>query len=433
MYSMSMIIVCIAYYYISFTSLLSKPIRLPYSACLIGLYFLLTLFSPLSGQWNTFPFVFCTIILIYFATGRQLLEVILSCIGCFFAIAIHHFCLIPLSFSGILFDSVQSDFALPFTILTLILTTFFLFIIKRVFIIPKLYLLQSCPYKSQWLFLLQILLCITVMAVNFIYNELSGYPTHILLFNGILIFISALIILLLFTNLLYLLQTNHDLTLKQEEQNLLYDYTQHMESFYDELRAFRHDYKNILSTMQYYIDSNDIAALKQYLNDIILPYNNILSADGFTIGKLRFLQVPAIKSLIYLKIVSALNNGLQVTLELTDYITKIDMNELDLSRILGILLDNASEAALLTEEKLLKIAIVSTESSVLFSIINSTPPIAVPLSRLSEKGYTSKKQHEGIGLYQVDNIIRPLNNVFYKVDYNELFKQTLEIKTREDL
>lgn len=86
----------------------------------------------------------------------------------------------------------------------------------------------------------------------------------------------------------------------------------------------------------------------------------------------------------------------------------------------------------MTEEKLLKIAIVSTESSVLFSIINNTILITVPLPRLYKKRVTTKEQHDDIGLYLVDDIICPLDIVFYKKDYDKLFHQILE-KPKGDL
>lgn len=72
-----------------------------------------------------------------------------------------------------------------------------------------------------------------------------------------------------------------------------------------------------------------IDALRQYLNNLILPSGRIISSDGFTIRKLRLLQIPAIKGLLYFKIFPALNQGLQVTFELTNYITNINLNKLD--------------------------------------------------------------------------------------------------------
>lgn len=59
------------------------------------------------------------------------------------------------------------------------------------------------------------------------------------------------------------------------------------------------------------------------------------------------------------------------------------------------------------------------------------PPLSVPLSRFYEKGYTTKEQHDGIGLYQVDQILRPLDHVFHKMEYKQQICQTLEIREKE--
>lgn len=224
------------------------------------------------------------------------------------------------------------------------------------------------PRKLQRLFLLQLLLCVGVMALNFIYGEAIGFPTHVLTFNGILISIFSLFTIILFYNLYTLLQENYELSMKQKELEISADYTQRMESFYDEIRTFRHDYRNILSTMQYYIDEGEMNSLKRYFEEKILPSGDALSSDGFLLGKLHLIKIPAIKSLLYTKLITALNQKLNVTLELTEEISEIAMDELDLSRILGIFLDNAREAALQTEEKQIRIAITAKEDCVLFPL-----------------------------------------------------------------
>ena len=301
MHSIMMVFLCGIYYYIIFTYLLAEPLRFPYSICLMGLYLLLSLLSPLTGQWGTFLLVLCSALSIYFAASRQLFAVILSCTSYLLAIAVNHICTIPLSLIGMTFPTMEADLSLPFTLLALLLTVILLSVVKKFLIIPRLYFLQDCPLKLQWLFLLQILLCIMVMIVNFIYGEYSGYPTHILIFNGILILIFTLVTLLLFTSLFYLLQANYNLTLQQKEQRLLQNYTQHLENFYDELRAFRHDYKNILSTMQYYIDGNDIDALKEYFNSKVLPSGRPCRLTALPSESYIFCKFPQLKVLFTLR------------------------------------------------------------------------------------------------------------------------------------
>lgn len=159
----------------------------------------------------------------------------------------------------------------------------------------------------------------------------------------------------------------------------------------------------------------------------ILPSGNTLSSENFVIGKLHAIEIPSIKSVFYTKLIVALNRELSLTLELTDPLKTIGMNELDLSRILGIILDNAIEAASLTPEKHLSIVIIIEEDNAIFSITNSCPPLKVPIMKLYEKGYTTKENHEGLGMYTVRNLTAKLDNVSYSAEYDGIFHQTLEI------
>ena len=139
------------------------------------------------------------------------------------------------------------------------------------------------------------------------------------------------------------------------------------------------------------------------------------------------IRIPSIKSILYSKLAASLNKGLSLNLELTEPLTDIFIDELTLSNILGIILDNAMEAAIVTSEKRISIAVICTEESLLFSFTNSTLPIEVPVSKLYEKGYTTKENHDGLGLYTVKKISDSLDNVSYIAQYNGLFHQILEI------
>ena len=71
---------------------------------------------------------------------------------------------------------------------------------------------------------------------------------------------------------------------------------------------------------------------------------------------------------------------------------------LTLSRVLGIFLDNAIEAASETEQKRFHIAIVCKVHSVIFHIENSTKPLLFPLEELFKPSISSKEAHSGLGL-----------------------------------
>lgn len=110
------------------------------------------------------------------------------------------------------------------------------------------------------------------------------------------------------------------------------------------------------------------------------------------------------KGILYSKLLRALNPGLSLSLVLTEPLKEVPLDSLSLSRILIIL----------------------------FSILNSTPPLSTPVSRLYEKGYTTKEQHDGLGLYMVRNMVDSCKHANLITQYDALFHQTLEIRRDMD-
>lgn len=268
-----------------------------------------------------------------------------------------------------------------------------------------------------------------MLTANFIYGESVSYPIEVLSFNGMIITIFVLSTVLVFYNMYGILEKNHELNLQQAQTTVMLDYTQRMESFYEEIRSFRHDYRNILSTMQCYIDEENLDELKQYFHKSILNNTAILSDDGFYLGKLHQLEDTAVKSLLYTKLITVFNREINLELEIAEPIPALPLESLTLCRILGILLDNAIEAATESPEKKLRISVVSTETAVIFTITNSTLPFSVPVSRLLQKGYSSKAGHEGIGLSTVIELLDsvPYANLSTGCE-DTVFCQTLEVQ-----
>lgn len=429
MTSLLFILLSSSYLFISFTFLLSRKMHWVYYALLsVHLFLIYGVIGPMIGQLVTIPLVLVSITIVFFGCKRNILDVIFSLTGYQIAALTNHIATIPLALMGIDAEQIQTKYLVPFLLFVNILTLIFLLAIRKYFLCPKLRFLQDCPLKLQLLFLGQLLMCIVLFTINFIYGETVGYPAEVLSLNGLIITIFTLFTIVLFYCLYLLLQDNYELKLRQKELNMMKDYTGQIEGFYEEFRVFRHDYQNILATLNYYIESDDSTQLKQYFQEKILPSGAILSSDKFVLSKLSMIEIPSIKSIFYSKLLTSLNLKIHVNLEITESITDVNMDELNLSRVLGILLDNAIEASELTEEKQLTIAVVNTNDSVVFSITNSCRPLQVPISYLTTKGYTTKVNHSGLGLYTVQNIIDALDHVSFTMEYNEMFRQVLDIR-----
>lgn len=118
-------------------------------------------------------------------------------------------------------------------------------------------------------------------------------------------------------------------------------------------------------------------------------------------------------------------------------ISSLKISPYALSRILGILLDNAIEAASASPEKKINFEIVpapgynSLRQKSLIIIENSYTNKDIDLDKIREKGFTSKctdSNSHGLGLWEVNKILRRHKNLnLYTSKNNDYFRQTLEI------
>ena len=121
-----------------------------------------------------------------------------------------------------------------------------------------------------------------------------------LIFIGIIIFFITLIIIISRYTLRELRYRRN-----MEEIETYYEYTLQIESINNEMRKFRHDYVNILTTMSEYIRENDMDGLKTYFNDNIVPMKDNLQMNSIKINGTDNLKVRAIKGLVTTKILQA--------------------------------------------------------------------------------------------------------------------------------
>jgi len=114
--------------------------------------------------------------------------------------------------------------------------------------------------------------------------------------------------------------------------------------------------------------------------------------------------------LIIAKMIYAEKFGIEFTLKVRSDVTDIKIKSSHLSEILGILLDNAIEAAADSEEKHVSFKIEETEEAFIFDIKNSlsAPP---DQTKMFEEGWTTKGENRGFGLWMAKDIIAGYDNV----------------------
>lgn len=273
-----------------------------------------------------------------------------------------------------------------------------------------------------------ILLCGFVFVFNVIFGNYIGYTLPILLFNSILFllffFSTGTLLFFLYRAIL----ENYEFQARVSKADSLSDYACRLERLYQEIRGFKHDYMNILSSMYSYLDEGRINELKQYFEKNLLPDGRKLASEDDLIGKLSNLKIMELKGLLYTKMQKAEDSLLKIVIDIPDTITEMNIGIPDLVRILGIFLDNALEAAIQTPEKELYIGILLHEKCNYLHITNSSPPIP-NLTELFQEGYSIKEGHYGIGLYEVENLLKKYPKCLLNTEYKDgKFTQILQIK-----
>lgn len=119
---------------------------------------------------------------------------------------------------------------------------------------------------------------------------------------------------------------------------------------------------------------------------------------------------------------------LNVFLDLNEIETRMQIY--DFTRILGILLDNAIDAAKECEKKIINVTFRKEMSNdmIIVKIQNTYTNKDVDTEEIYNKGSTSKENHSGLGLWKVRQILMHNNNLnLFTTKDDEFFSQQFEI------
>lgn len=101
--------------------------------------------------------------------------------------------------------------------------------------------------------------------------------------------------------------SEYDIKLEREKNKQLNLYTKEIEELYNSLRTFKHDYKNILTSMSLYISEKDIDGLEEYFKKTVLPTDLIINNNEFSIASLQYVELKELKALLAMKQIEAKN------------------------------------------------------------------------------------------------------------------------------
>lgn len=250
---------------------------------------------------------------------------------------------------------------------------------------------------------------------------------------GELSYISAVILFLLLV--IILLISSHlskEKLLEEHEKRLdkeLLDYVEKLEDMHDELASFRHDYMNVLLALEEGIRTKNVKEIEQVYYDVITPTLNIINNHELDIAKLSRVHIPEVKSVLRAKVGTAQQQQIKVMLDIPEKIETVSMSILSFIRIISVLVDNAIEEAVHSEEKVLQIAFFEMDSRQYFIVRNSSKYESIDLQKIYEKNHSSKDRARGYGLFSLKRIINNTNNATLETTYiSPYFTQTFILK-----
>lgn len=311
-------------------------------------------------------------------------------------------------------------YRIPFALLTYSIVLIFNLIIKyRKFTIN---ILEDFDKKSKSIIIFNFIfgfICIFLQGILSV-KYIDILPIEFTFFNFICLLIYFVLSFFSLAKVMSLSTTTKKLESAEE-----YNKTLHI--LHDNVRGFKHDFDNIVTTIGGYIKTNDMEGLEKYYSQL---QEDCSKVNNLYILNPDIINNPGIYNLLTTKYSEAEENGIKVNLTFLLDLNELHMKIYEFARILGILLDNAIDAASECDEKVLNIVFrnEAKNNRNIILIENTYKDKNVDLNQIFNKGITGKENHTGLGLWEIRQILKKNNNVNLYTNKNEkYFTQQLEI------
>lgn len=264
-----------------------------------------------------------------------------------------------------------------------------------------------------------------IVAINIfikIINDLNvNYGIKLILFVSINMFI---LIFYIINNQLNTKYIKDELELKEKEKriNELTLYIGTIEELVEKHREFKHDYKNIVLGMG--AENINENKLLEKLNKEVVGDKNY---DAFL--NLKNIDYIPLKSILSYYIMLSIKNDVEVSLITIGNIRECSVSELEFSRIMGIILENALEETQEIDNRKIEIFVEYSGDCLNIAVANTFKKQTLNLDEIYKRGYSSKGENRGLGLYNLKTLVDKNLSITLNTFINEgMFTQDLYIK-----
>lgn len=203
-------------------------------------------------------------------------------------------------------------------------------------------------------------------------------------------------------------------------------FNKNLENCLENIKEFKHNFVAVIQHIGREIEKNNFDELKSSYKDIIQEYKDTNSLCMITPESIN---ESAVYNILCNKLIVAKQNDIQVELDIKMDFSKIKVKSYELVRILGILLDNAIEAAKDSERKCISISFLYSKNKSIIKISNTYDnKEKIDLEQIFKKGYSTKTGNTGLGLWEIRRILSKRSNLdLYTYKEKNIFNQELFI------
>lgn len=207
-------------------------------------------------------------------------------------------------------------------------------------------------------------------------------------------------------------------------------YEQDLEMIRREVRTFRHDYKNLLAGLSQQAGEGELEGMRRTLSDLDAGFDLRLGKKIQASTQIGNLQIPEIRSLLLSKLAAMQEKGVECRLEVLYPVVAVDMDIWDFVRCLGILIDNAMEAALESEQPWVDIMLLAQDGRIFLRVSNSYTNRIDP-EKMWNDGWSTKGADRGVGLSSYQHILESHPNACHCTSWEDgVFVQELTVEGR---
>lgn len=188
-----------------------------------------------------------------------------------------------------------------------------------------------------------------------------------------------------------------DKRISRYQSDLMEKHCEEVENMYRQTRGWRHDLKNHMQTMKAHMAMGEMEALEKYINE--------LDADLTTVDRVIKTGNVMIDAVLNSKLSLARSKNIQVEAKAI-VPTELPISEVDLSVILGNLMDNAMEACMKIEEeekRFLRVYIDVLKGQLYIYVMNSMKDTPKRFGKLYLT--TKDRRDHGFGLMRIDKVV----------------------------